>query len=162
MEAATFPGLHPRERRRLLSTVIAGGGPTGVEFAAELHDLLQQDILKMYPELAPEVSITIVEGRTLLGSFDASLREYTERKFARDRIRVRYGANVAEVQPHKVLLSDGDEIEYGLLVWNTGLSPQQVIRNLDPGLWMKDKWGHLVRSGCQRSGICILLGMLPL
>lgn len=63
IEAATFPGLHPRERQRLLSTVIVGGGPTGVEFAAELHDLVTQDLLKQYPELAPDISITVVEGK---------------------------------------------------------------------------------------------------
>jgi NADH:ubiquinone reductase (non-electrogenic) len=152
VEAATFPGLSNRERRRLLSVVIAGGGPTGVELAAELHDLLQQDILKMYPQLRAEVSITIIEGRGLLGGFDASLREFTMRKFARDRIRIQLGANVTAVHAHKVDLSDGDEVPYGLLVWNTGLSPQPLVAGLDPALWRKDAWGHLVRGRDRRAG----------
>ena len=144
IEAATFPGLSAKERRILLSTVVAGGGPTGIEFAAELHDLMTEDILKMYPELKPEISITVVEGRTILGMFDDSLRDYTMKKFARDRIKIRTGANVTEVLPHKVRLSDGDELEYGTLIWNTGLAPRPLIQQLDPAVWRKDKWGHLV------------------
>jgi NADH dehydrogenase FAD-containing subunit len=96
IEVATLGGVSAAERRRLLSFVIVGGGPTGVEFSAELHDFVVevrmlsipaptgeqcfmliarlQDLLKMYPEVYPEVTITIIEGRQLLGAFDASLR----------------------------------------------------------------------------------------
>ena len=38
-----------QERRQLLSFVICGGGPTGVEVAAELHDLIKEDLVKLYP-----------------------------------------------------------------------------------------------------------------
>lgn len=40
VEAASVPGLPEEQRRRLLSFVVCGGGPTGIEFCAELHDLL--------------------------------------------------------------------------------------------------------------------------
>lgn len=40
----------PQERKKLLSFVIVGGGPTGVEVAAELHDLITEDLVKLYPE----------------------------------------------------------------------------------------------------------------
>ena len=39
-----------QERKKLLSFVIVGGGPTGVEVAAELHDLITEDLVKLYPE----------------------------------------------------------------------------------------------------------------
>lgn len=39
----------PQERKQLLSFVICGGGPTGVEVAAELHDLIKEDLVKLYP-----------------------------------------------------------------------------------------------------------------
>lgn len=38
-----------QERKQLLSFVICGGGPTGVEVAAELHDLIKEDLVKLYP-----------------------------------------------------------------------------------------------------------------
>jgi len=39
-----------QERKKLLSFVIVGGGPTGVEVAAELHDLITEDLSKLYPD----------------------------------------------------------------------------------------------------------------
>ena len=39
-----------QERKKLLSFVIVGGGPTGVEVAAELHDLITEDLVKLYPD----------------------------------------------------------------------------------------------------------------
>jgi hypothetical protein len=72
----------------------------GVEFAAELHDFIV-DLQSIFPEQAAKVSITIVEGRGILGGFDASLREYAMKRFRRDRIVVRTGANVTHVDDGK-------------------------------------------------------------
>lgn len=44
-ETASLPTTSPEERRRLLSFVVCGGGPTGVETAAEIFDLCQEDII---------------------------------------------------------------------------------------------------------------------
>ena len=44
-ETASLPTTSPEERRRLLSFVVCGGGPTGVETAAEIYDLCQEDIM---------------------------------------------------------------------------------------------------------------------
>lgn len=142
-ETASFDSVPQQERERLLSFVIVGGGPTGVEFAAELHDFLIEDVARVYPQLMPLVRITIVEGRSILGSFDASLREYTERKFRRDRITIRTGANVTAVTPREVVLSDGTQLPFGLGVWNTGIGPRPLIASLDARVWRKDRWGHI-------------------
>lgn len=44
-ETAALPTTSPEERKRLLSFVVCGGGPTGVETAAEIYDLCQEDIM---------------------------------------------------------------------------------------------------------------------
>jgi NADH dehydrogenase FAD-containing subunit len=49
-ERAALPQTTAEERRQLLSFVIVGGGPTGVEVAAELHDLINDDLAKLYPD----------------------------------------------------------------------------------------------------------------
>lgn len=46
-ERACLPSTTDEERRKLLSFVICGGGPTGVEFAAELFDMLNEDLTLM-------------------------------------------------------------------------------------------------------------------
>ena len=50
-ERATNPTVSEGERRRLMSFVVVGGGPTSCEFTTELHDFLQQDVAKWYPDL---------------------------------------------------------------------------------------------------------------
>lgn len=46
LELASLPTTTPDERKKLLSFVVCGGGPTGVEFAAELADMMAEDVLK--------------------------------------------------------------------------------------------------------------------
>ena len=50
-EKALPPNLSEEERRKILHFVIIGGGPTGVEFAVELHDFLVEDLVKLYPAI---------------------------------------------------------------------------------------------------------------
>lgn len=49
IETAAFPGQAPEEIERLLHMVVVGGGPTGIEYAAELHDFLAEDLSAWYP-----------------------------------------------------------------------------------------------------------------
>lgn len=49
IESAAFVGQPEDEVDRLLHMVVVGGGPTGVEYAAELHDFLKEDLLDWYP-----------------------------------------------------------------------------------------------------------------
>lgn len=60
-EKASLPTLSDEERRRLLHFVIVGGGPTGVEFAAQLHDFVNEDIVRLYPKVKDLVKITLLE-----------------------------------------------------------------------------------------------------
>ena len=50
-ETASLPGVPEEEQRKMLSVLVVGGGPTGVEFAAELHDFLREDVPRLYPAL---------------------------------------------------------------------------------------------------------------
>lgn len=60
-ETAILPGLSEEERRTNLHFIIVGGGPTGVEFAAELHDFLEEDLVKLYPVVKDLVRITVIQ-----------------------------------------------------------------------------------------------------
>lgn len=61
IELASLPTTPPEDRARLLSIVVCGGGPTGSELAAELNDLIQEDLKRLYPHLAGELSVTVVD-----------------------------------------------------------------------------------------------------
>lgn len=80
MELACLPTTSDEERRRLLSFVVCGGGPTGVEFAAELFDLLNEDLLHSFPKiLRNEISVHIIQSRSyILNTYDEALSKYAE------------------------------------------------------------------------------------
>ncbi|PKA66544.1 NAD(P)H dehydrogenase B2, mitochondrial [Apostasia shenzhenica] len=60
-ERACLPDLNEEERKKNLHFVIVGGGPTGVEFAAELHDFVSEDLSKLYPSVCDLVKISVIE-----------------------------------------------------------------------------------------------------
>ena len=80
LERACLPTTSDEERRRLLSFVICGGGPTGVEFAAEIYDLLNEDLTRYFPKiLRNEVSVHLIQSRGhILNTYDEALSIYAE------------------------------------------------------------------------------------
>ena len=140
-ELATQPFSTAADHDRLLHIVIVGGGPTGVEFGAELYDFLREDVSRLYPGLQKKVRVTLIEADKILGSFDQGLREYAERKIRkRDQFNL-LQAVVARVAEDKVVLKGGQEIHCGLVVWSTGLSPRRFTQDLK---FPKDKYGHVI------------------
>jgi len=81
-ETANLPTLTEQERKNLLSFVIVGGGPTGVEYAAELNDFVNEDLKKWFPKLIKLSSIHLIQSADhLLNTFDKKISEYTEKSF---------------------------------------------------------------------------------
>jgi len=119
--------------------------------AAELHDLVYEDLWRMYPEAVGELTITLIEGQDILGAFDQKLREHAKRQFARQRIRLKTGAFVTRVTNSHIILSTGEQVEHGLVVWATGIAPRKFVGSLDRQRWAKDGWGHLVTDQYMRA-----------
>ena len=133
-ERADAPSIGEEERRGLLQFIIVGGGPTGVEFAAELNDFLSHDLRKAFPELVRAVRIIIVEAAgQLLSTFDAALSGYAMKHFLRQHIDVRTHTAVVKVEPGRIHLNSGEVLPFGLLVWSTGIGPSPLIQSLPFG-----------------------------
>src|SRR5437763_1015648 len=104
-----------REARKRLTFVVCGGGATGVELAAELHDLLADELREVFPNVARLARVVVLEATPrLLGGFDAALADYTREHFGRGGIDVRTSTVVAQVEADRVLLADGTEVRCGL------------------------------------------------
>eukprot|EP01025_Chloroclados_australasicus_P067241 TRINITY_DN9298_c0_g1_i1.p1 TRINITY_DN9298_c0_g1~~TRINITY_DN9298_c0_g1_i1.p1 ORF type:complete len:583 (+),score=66.39 TRINITY_DN9298_c0_g1_i1:182-1750(+) len=127
--SSNIPGRPLQERQRLLHTVVVGGGPTGVEFAGELSDLIRQDLRKVIPGRAQDLKVTLIEAAELLGSFDGSLREYAARRLTKLGVRLVQGV-VKEVREKEVELKDGRIFPFGLCVWSTGVGPTPFTDSL--------------------------------
>jgi len=129
-ENASLPGLTEEEKRNYLRFVVCGGGPTGVEFAAELHDFLEDDVRKKYRELVKYTEVVLIEaGETVLASFDKKLSEYTMKIFKRQKISLMTKSYISRVTDKKIFLKDGNEMNYGVLVWATGNLPTGFINS---------------------------------
>ncbi|OJA16568.1 hypothetical protein AZE42_03842 [Rhizopogon vesiculosus] len=131
-EQANQPTLSDIQRRNLLNFCIVGGGPTGVEFSAELHDLLHAEIERHYPALARMAKITLYDvAPNILGNFDKSLGVYAEDKFRRDGISIKTRHHVERVEKDRMFVKEQGEVPFGLLVWSTGLAPNPLIQSID-------------------------------
>ncbi|KAJ9496561.1 hypothetical protein H2202_007933 [Exophiala xenobiotica] len=135
LEVACLPTTTDEERRRLLSFVVSGGGPTGVEFAAELYDMLNEDLLRSFPRiLRNEISVHIIQSRGhILNTYDEALSVYAEKRFEHDQVEVLTNARVKEVQPDKILFTqteDGHavvkELPMGFCLWSTGVAQTEL------------------------------------
>ncbi|KAL2831477.1 hypothetical protein BDW59DRAFT_182130 [Aspergillus cavernicola] len=127
------------ERRRLLNMIVVGGGPTGVEFAAELQDLFDQDLVQLFPEVKDDLRVSLIEALpNVLPMFSQKLIDFTRSSFEKQEINVRTKTMVTEVGKEslkvKVTNPDGskslEEIPFGLLVWAAGITCNSLIRNL--------------------------------
>jgi len=127
-ERATLPDVPEERLKELLSFVIIGAGPTGVELAAELYDMVFEDIARMYPSrLMPHVSIKIVDlQEKILSAYDRRIAEYATEFFQRANIECLLNKQVAEVKDGAVVMKDKftgelEEVPAGLAVWCSGI-----------------------------------------
>uniref|UniRef100_A0A7C8YLG8 NADH:ubiquinone reductase (non-electrogenic) n=1 Tax=Opuntia streptacantha TaxID=393608 RepID=A0A7C8YLG8_OPUST len=124
------PGVSEEEKKRLLHCVVVGGGPTGVEFSGELSDFIKNDVRQRYAHVKDYIHVTLIEANEILSSFDDRLRHYAMRQLTKSGVRLVRGI-VKDVQAEKLILSDGSEVPYGLLVWSTGVGPSPFVKNLE-------------------------------
>jgi len=140
--SAQVPGLAQGEVERRLTFVVCGGGPTGVEVAAEIRDLMDRELKKSDPELVAQSRVVLVEAMDrLLTGYDEALADYTREHFLRERIDVRLDARVERIRPELVTLGGGEEIPCGLVIWAGGNAPLRFIEELDA---KHDETGRLV------------------
>lgn len=139
-EEASLPELALEEKKRYLRFIVCGGGPTGVEFAAELHDFIEKDVKRKYPQLMRLIEIILIEAEeTILNSFDEKLREYTSKIFRRENINIKVNSYITKVTERTIYLNDGSNLDFGLLVWATGNTATEFVKRSKLPLSIKDK-----------------------
>lgn len=139
-ELASLPTTSPEERRRLLSFVVCGGGPTGVETAAEIYDLCQEDIINYYPKLLrEEVSIHVIQSREhILNTYSEAISRYAEQKFDRAGVELITSARVSGVHPDHVVYTkkqkdgtlEAHEIPTNFVLWSTGIAMNPFVKRV--------------------------------
>jgi NADH dehydrogenase len=122
------------KRRALMTFVIVGGGPTGVEFAGALAELTHGAVTKDYPHLPiRNTRIVLVEAEDhLLSPYPAPLQEYARRRLQELGVEVKLGAKVSGMEQDCVVFKDGSRIPSHTLFWAAGVqaSPLSAAINV--------------------------------
>ncbi|KAL7267488.1 hypothetical protein RUND412_009924 [Rhizina undulata] len=127
-EEACLPTASEERRFQLLHFAIIGGGPTGVEFAAELHDLITEDLTRVYPSLIRYPRITVYDiSPRILSMFDSTLAHYAEKLFARRGITIKTSHHVTKLEDGAVFTKEEGRVPVGGVVWSTGLAGNPLI-----------------------------------
>ncbi|CAD2213134.1 NADH dehydrogenase [Angomonas deanei] len=127
--AANLPVTSEEEMKTLLHTVVVGGGPTGIEFAAALGEFLRHDIQKIDKRLEKYCKVTILEAGEVFGMFDEALRNYGKARLDALGIEIKKTA-VVGVSEREVYTKSGETIGCGLVVWSTGVGPCMLTKGL--------------------------------
>lgn len=140
----------PAERREWLTFAIVGGGPTGVELSAGIHDFIHHTLIEEYPNLSfeNEVRILLFEMRDrLLPAQAPDLAEVAERVLRRKAIDLRLGSAISSASDRSLRTQDGEEIASRTLIWTAGVMANPVVSALPVE---KGRGGAVIVDSCLR------------
>lgn len=122
----------PVKKARLLTFVVIGGGPTGVELSGAISELIRHVLRKDYPSLDVfQARVILLEAMPkILATFPDSLQKKALRTLEKMGVEVRLGLPVATVENGKIQLKDGSEIEANTIVWAAGVRSAEVADSL--------------------------------
>jgi len=126
-------------KQKKLSIVVAGGGPAGLEIAANLRRLVK--------DAAGAAEITLIAGERLLAGFDPAVRRRAERGLARLAVTLIEGRKVEEASGRSVRLTSGESRPCDFLFMAVGVKPSSLFR--DSGIPAGDDGGLLVNRFLQ-------------
>lgn len=122
----------PDRRRALMTFVIVGGGPTGVEFAGALEELIHHELSRDFPGLdMGESRILLLEARdALLPPVPKELQLYSKKRLEGMGVEVHLNTQVSGAEDGKVLLADGAVIPSYTIVWSAGVQASPLAAEL--------------------------------
>ena len=132
----------PARQRELLTFVLVGGGPTGVELAGTLAEIARQTLRDEFRSIDTSAArIVLVEaGPTILATFPDSLRTAAREALTRLRVEVRENVAVTGIDAHGVWLG-AERLAAGTVLWAAGVAASPLLRTLGAPL---DRVGRVI------------------
>jgi NADH:quinone reductase (non-electrogenic) len=122
----------PERRRALLTFGIVGGGPTGVETAGALAELIRMVIAKDYPQMdLRDVHVLLLESTGhLMESYPDALRKATFDLLSRKHVEIWLNTRLTDYDGKRMTLADGRQIAAGTLIWTAGVRAGELADRL--------------------------------
>ena len=126
-----FEDLCRFEDETELSVSVVGGGPTGVEMAGAIAELVRGPLASDQANAARHIRVNLIEaGPRLLPSFHALLSAKTGKDLAKLGVKVFTSTSVKEVKSTSIILGDGTKLNSHITVWAAGVSGEPTIEKL--------------------------------
>jgi len=137
-----------RERQKLVTFVLCGGGLNGVEVMGGLNDYVREAV-RAYPHIPPgDVRTIIVEmGSRLIPEMDPGLADFTRKTLEQRGVEVWFNARASGADENGVHLADGRFIEAGTIVWSAGVRPVGLTNDLP---FERDRWNRIICDSTMR------------
>ncbi len=115
--------------RKMLRFVVVGAGPTGVEVASEVRDLVDKVLLPRYREVDPSlVEVVLVDsGTRVLGGWTDAVAAAAEAQLGHLGVRVLHGARVSEIGTDWVRFKDGTQLDARTTCWCAGVAASPLL-----------------------------------
>lgn len=121
------------KRKAMLTFVIVGGGPTGVETAGALAELIEHVMVKDFPRLnLDEARVILLEASPhLISAYPDELRHATHRLLRKKNVEVLLNTKMENYDGQRATLSDGTQIESHTLIWTAGVKAAELADRLN-------------------------------
>ena len=116
-------------RRAMLTFIVVGGGPTGVETAGALAELISHVMVKDYAGLhLNEARVILLEASDhLIASYPDELRQATYDLLRRKKVEIWLKTKLADYNGQYVTLEDGSQIPTSTVIWTAGIKAAKVL-----------------------------------
>ena len=120
------------KRRALLTFIVVGGGPTGVETAGALAELITHVMAKDYPHMdLKEVRVLLIEASDhLMGNYPDELRKATFELLRSKKVEILLNTKLVDYNGEQVTLGDGRQIHTHTLIWTAGVRAAELADGL--------------------------------
>jgi NADH dehydrogenase len=120
-----------QRRRELLTFVVVGGGPTGVELVAAIQDFVRKALIRDYPSLMSRTRVLLVEAQdALLSGMKAKMSELAISRLRSRGIEVLLKTRITRVWSGGIQTADGQTIPTRTVIWVAGVKPVAVVESL--------------------------------
>lgn len=122
----------PRRHPQLLTFVVAGGGYTGVQMAAEISDFVWGTLIRHYPRIARDsVRVLLVqESSKILGEMDPGLSAIAVKVIKQRGVEIRFNSRITQVGETFVKVNDTEIVPTSTIIWSAGVRANKLVSEL--------------------------------